>query len=127
MRVGEYAYVLMNGLQDSKSTPAVERGFQEALKKFKARLSSHERGSFQYTTLDDLRLALLQMQDRQARNFENRNLRRVQRFLEGFSQLGQVVEVFLNSADSVGFVWGPMKFILLVSRPQRPQIHTHCN
>lgn len=45
-----------------------------------------------------------------------KNLRRVQGILEGMEQLGKVVDIFLNTSEILAFVWGPMKFLLLVSR-----------
>lgn len=43
------------------------------------------------------------------------DLYRIQGCLEALKQLGQVVEIFVNVSDCVAFVWGPMKFLLLVS------------
>ena len=44
------------------------------------------------------------------------NLSRILGFLEAMNQFGKVVEVFLNTSDILAFVWGPVKFILLVRR-----------
>ena len=105
----------MNDVQPPKSASVVERGFRDALDKFKAPLSSQDRDRFQYTTLEDLQREVLKIQAKQAAKFESMNLRRVQAFLEAFGQFGEVIEVFLNSSEFVGFVWGPMKFLLQVS------------
>lgn len=43
-----------------------------------------------------------------------RNLSRILGFLEAMKQFGAVVEVFLNTSDILAFVWGPLKFLLLV-------------
>lgn len=43
------------------------------------------------------------------------NLTRIQRFLEGMEQLGKVIDIFLNTSEVLAFVWGPIKFLLLVS------------
>jgi hypothetical protein len=98
-------------------TSPVEKGFQECLQKFKARLSKREHDNFKLTTLGDLRQAILQIQNKQAARSESMNLPRVLGFLEGFKQFGQVVEVFLNSSEFVAFIWGPMKFLLQVCLP----------
>jgi len=103
------------------SLPA-ERGFREALKKFRARLSSREDARFEFTTLDELRRAVLQIQAKQAAKSESMNLPRIQAFLEGFRQFGEVIEVFLNSSVFVAFIWGPMKFLLLVRLPLSPEV-----
>ena len=42
------------------------------------------------------------------------NLSRIQSFLEAMNQFGKVVEMFLNVSEAVAFIWGPMKFLLLV-------------
>jgi hypothetical protein len=92
----------------------VEKGFQDALSKFKLRLSAREHTSFKFTTLKDLRQEILRIQAKQALKSECMNLTRVEAFVEGFRQFGEVVEVFLNTSEFVAFVWGPMKFILQV-------------
>ena len=91
-----------------------EKGFQDALSKFKLRLSAREHTSFKFTTLKDLRQEILRIQAKQALKSECMNLTRVEAFVEGFRQFGEVVEVFLNTSEFVAFVWGPMKFILQV-------------
>jgi hypothetical protein len=92
----------------------VEKGFQDALSKFKLRLSAREYTSFKFTTLKDLRQEILRIQAKQALKSECMNLTRVEAFVEGFRQFGEVVEVFLNTSEFVALVWGPMKFILQV-------------
>lgn len=39
---------------------------------------------------------------------------RITSFLEAMEQFGKVIEVFLNVADMLAFVWGPVKLLLLV-------------
>lgn len=107
----------MTTTQPKAVTSPVEKGFQECLKKFKARLSKREHDNFKLTTLEDLRQAVLQIQEKQAARSESMNLPRVLGFLEGFKQFGLVVEVFLNSSEFVAFIWGPMKFLLQVCLP----------
>jgi hypothetical protein len=92
----------------------VEKGFQDALSKFKLRLSAREYTSFKFTTLKDLRQEILRIQAKQALKSECMNLTRVEAFVEAFRQFGEVVEVFLNTSEFVALVWGPMKFILQV-------------
>lgn len=92
----------------------IEKGFQDALSKFKLRLSAREYTSFKFTTLKDLRQEILRIQAKQALKSECMNLTRVEAFVEGFRQFGEVVEVFLNTSEFVALVWGPMKFILQV-------------
>ena len=98
---------------------AAEKGFQEALKKFRVRLSDREDAEFQFTSLDDLRRALLKIQTKQAQRAAAMNLPRIQGILEAFRQFGQVIEVFPNSSNFVAYIWGPIKFLLQVSEPFR--------
>jgi hypothetical protein len=58
---------------------------------------------------------LLIVQRNQEARSETMNLARIQTCLEAMHQFGQVIEIFLNVSDAVAFVWGPMKFLLLVS------------
>ena len=48
------------------------------------------------------------------------NLARIKSCLEAMHQFGKVIEIFVNVSDAVAFFWGPMKFILLVSRSRDP-------
>jgi beta-phosphoglucomutase-like phosphatase (HAD superfamily) len=104
---------------ESQGSPApsaaVERGFQEALDKFKTRLTREERESFRFATLDDLTRTARKIQAEQAERSAAMHLPRIRAFLEALKQFGEVVEVFLNSSEIVAFVWGPMKFLLQVS------------
>ncbi|OJJ43210.1 hypothetical protein ASPZODRAFT_103600 [Penicilliopsis zonata CBS 506.65] len=89
--------------------------FQEALQKFKARLKADEEKKFKFTTLDDVRRTVQQIQQQQERTKTMQNMTRIMGFLEAVDQLGKVVDVFLNASSFIAFVWGPVKFLLLVS------------
>jgi hypothetical protein len=56
----------------------------------------------------------MQIQKEQEERREMMDLARIQSFLEAMHQFGKVVEVFLNVADALAFVWGPMKLLLQV-------------
>ena len=90
------------------------QAFSQALTAFRTRLSAEELDTFKTTTYDDLVDELVQLQRQQEKKKEMMNLSRIQSFLEGMHQLGKVVEVFLNVNEVVCFVWGPVKFLLLV-------------
>jgi hypothetical protein len=62
---------------------------------------------------------LVQLQQKQEKNKEMVNMARIQAFLEGMQQLGKTIEVFLNVHEVVCFIWGPIKFLLLVRRFSR--------
>lgn len=95
----------------------IEKELEKKLGEFRKRLSKQEDATFKFTTLNQLRAAVRDTQEKQASKGEAMNLTRIQRFLEAFNQFGSIIEVFLNSSEFVAFVWGPMKFLLQVRAP----------
>jgi hypothetical protein len=91
--------------------------FSQALTAFRTRLSADELTTFKSTTYTTLVQEITQLQQQQEKKKAMMNLSRIQSFLEGMHQLGKVVEVFLNVNEVVCFVWGPVKFLLLVRSP----------
>ena len=89
--------------------------FEQTLAKFKSRLTKKELENFEFSSLNDVQMILLKIQEEQNRQKGMMNLARIQRFLEAMEQYGQVIEVFLNASSILCFVWGPMKFCLQVS------------
>lgn len=69
---------------------------------------------FRNTTYKDLCWQIELIQQKQEARKNMMNLARIRSFLEAMEQFGKVIEVFLNLADMVAFIWGPMKFLLLV-------------
>jgi hypothetical protein len=107
----------------SPTPPAVtQNGFERALKGFQARLTSSERAQFDVATLDDLKVTILTIQAEQRARKGMMHMGRIQSFLEAMEQFGKVIEVFLNTANMLAFVWGPIKLLLLVClfRPAIP-------
>lgn len=92
--------------------------FKKALDSFRTRLSADELRDFKSTTYVTLVADLVMLQQQQEKKKEMMNLSRIQAFLEGMQQLGKIVEVFLNVNEVVCFVWGPVKFLLLVRSPR---------
>jgi hypothetical protein len=84
------------------------------LASFTSRLTKKELEDFQFSTLGDVQVAIIAIQEEQGRRKAIMNLTRVQRFLEAMDQYGKVIEVFLNTSSVLCFVWGPMKFCLQV-------------
>jgi hypothetical protein len=94
------------------SNPAA--AIDEALSKFRARLTVKEQADFQSTTLKDVRETIAQIQIDQDNRKAMRDMARIQSFLEAMEQLTGVIEVFLNVSNFVAFIWGPIKFLLQV-------------
>jgi hypothetical protein len=88
--------------------------FQSAMRKFKARLTGDNLVDFQNTTYEQLCQRISQIQQDQEGSKIMMNMRRLQSCLEAMHQFGEIIEVFLNVSDAIAFVWGPMKFIILV-------------
>jgi hypothetical protein len=88
--------------------------FQKALLKFQNRLDPNEQKDFQFTSLEDVRKLILNIQAKQRTEKRVINLNRLKRFLEGMEQFGKVIETFLNTNQFVAVVWGPVKFLLQV-------------
>jgi hypothetical protein len=102
-----------NNIFEHNMTPIADP-FQDAWKEFSIRLSKEELEDFQFSSIDDVRLALKSIQDEQGRRGTMMHLPRIRAFLEAMEQYGKVIEVFLNASSILCFVWGPMKFCLLV-------------
>lgn len=89
-------------------------GFQRALKGFESRLKPSEKAQFKATTLDDLKVTILAIQSEQRYRKKMMHMGRIISFLEAMEQFGKVIEVFLNVAEMLAFIWGPVKLLLLV-------------
>lgn len=89
------------------ATPDVEKEFQDVLRAFKkqANLTSEEEDEFRFTTIQDLQSAILRIRGEQWTDRRLRALNRLDPILKTLQQYGQVVEVFVNAADMVAFIW----------------------
>ncbi|KAH0562509.1 hypothetical protein GP486_002801 [Trichoglossum hirsutum] len=90
-------------MTESFSTP--DTSFRRVLEQFKATLSQDDREDFGLSTLDDLKLEILAIQEKQASEKKMKNSARLKSFLEAMEQYDEVVKVFLNTADILAFVW----------------------
>jgi len=88
--------------------------FQSTVASFRSRLTKAELDEFKFCSLEDVQKTIVDIQARQDKRRETRNLSRILGFLEAMTQFGTVVEVFLNTSEILAFVWGPLKFLLLV-------------
>ena len=99
----------------ASSSPKLDDIFQNAITSFEAALTEKQRREFQGCSLKDVEDTIRGIESRLASQRKQRNMRRIAKFVEGMSQLGKVIEVFVNCDVTVAFVWGPIKFVLLVS------------
>jgi hypothetical protein len=85
--------------------------FENALIKFRASLTEKQRRDFATCTLKDVQTAIDEIQVRLGSQRRLRNMKRIAKFIEAMTQLGQVVEVFLNVGNTVAFVWVSTKLL----------------
>lgn len=88
--------------------------FQDAVASFSRRLTQEEINDFNFSSLEDVLVAVEEIQDAQGRRRDMMHLARIKRFLEAMSQYGEVIAVFLNASPILCFVWGPVKLCLQV-------------
>jgi hypothetical protein len=94
---------------------SLDAAFQVAVTSFAAGLTDKQRRQFQGCSLKEVEDTIRGVEARLASQRQQRNMQRVSKFLEGMDQLGKVIEVFVNCDSTVAFIWGPIKFVLLVS------------
>lgn len=83
-----------------------ESAFSRVLSAFQSRLSPQDINRFRFTTYEDLKLFITDIQKEQAQRRGFRNLNRIRPFLNGLEQYGKVIEVFVNAKpDILAFVW----------------------
>jgi hypothetical protein len=108
--------IRLHGLRQFPSDmAAIDESFKQVLEDFKKRLKPEEEAKFAITTIFDLKEAAQNLEEKQRRSKTAQNLKRIDPFLQAMAQFTDVIEVFLNTSSIVCFVWGPMKFLLLVS------------
>ncbi|KAF2190709.1 hypothetical protein K469DRAFT_733387 [Zopfia rhizophila CBS 207.26] len=89
----------------------MDTSFENALVKFRASLTENQRRDFAPCTLKDVQTAIEDIQVRLGSQRRLRNMKRVAKFIEAMTQLGQVVEVFLNVENTVAFVWAASTWV----------------
>jgi len=83
----------------------MDDSFENALTKFRASLTEKQRRDFAHCTRNDVEKAIDDIQVRLGSERRLRNMKRIAKFIEAMSELGKVVEVFLNVGNLVAFVW----------------------
>jgi mRNA degradation ribonuclease J1/J2 len=90
--------------------------FSGVLQRWRTRLTEKEQKDYESTSLNVLKNSIIQIQNRLEATKDSQNMNRIRKFLEAMEQLGKVIELFANSSVYVAFIYGPVKFILMVSR-----------
>lgn len=79
--------------------------FGRVLAPFKATLTPDEAEDFGFVTLEVLKQTVADLQVEQGSGGRLQNLRRLDAFLEAMEQYDKVVQIFLNAADLLTFIW----------------------
>ncbi|ORY19419.1 hypothetical protein BCR34DRAFT_128195 [Clohesyomyces aquaticus] len=108
----------------STATSAGTAIFNRVLHEFQHELTKDEVDDFNFITADDLKKSVYQMQEEQKSKKRMQNLSRVSAFVEAMDQFDKVIQVFLNTTNYLGFVWGPAKFMLLVAGSYSDALNT---
>ncbi|KAK5631888.1 hypothetical protein RRF57_007602 [Xylaria bambusicola] len=74
-------------------------------------MKEKQRRDFAPCTLKDVQIAIDEIQVRLGSQRRLRSMKRITKFIEAMTQLGQVVEVFLNVESVVAFVWAASTWV----------------
>lgn len=78
---------------------------REAFEKLKASISSEDARDFHSTTLQDVRSAVLKIEQQQAQRQSLRNMRRIEPFLKFMETYARVIEVCCQGFSPMAWVW----------------------
>ncbi|KAI1358262.1 hypothetical protein F5Y08DRAFT_333252 [Xylaria arbuscula] len=95
----------------------IESQLRQAVEDFKtsSNLSRDELRDFSATTFTQIESVIASIQQKQAQSRRLMYMRRLEPFLKTMAEYGKVVEVFGNISPLVAFIWGPMKFLIMIS------------
>jgi len=82
--------------------------FQTVVSNFRSRLTKAELDDFKFSSLKDVQQTIVDIQARQDKRGETRNLSRILGFLEAMNQFGTVVDVFLNTSEITSLLFGDL-------------------
>ena len=90
--------------------------FEAALRAFKDSLSPQEALEFEFATPQDVYREIDRIQKEQETKGLLRNMKRLKPFMDGLTRFSGVIEQFVAMKPAfLGFIWGPVKFLLNVS------------
>ncbi|CAD6594213.1 MAG: hypothetical protein ASARMPREDX12_008428 [Alectoria sarmentosa] len=92
--------------------------FDAAVKDFQDELLDRDQFDFRgIETIDDVYKEIDRIQEEQGRNGMLRNMKRIEPFLACLEQYSEVLDTFVQAkANVLALIWGPIKFLLQVSR-----------
>ncbi|KAH7165444.1 hypothetical protein EDB81DRAFT_253192 [Dactylonectria macrodidyma] len=89
--------------------------FTRSLEKFRQELSDDQKQQFSTTGLEEVKRAMQQIQDQIGPDKKLRNFTRLKKFFEGMKQMEELVKIFLQVHEVVAFIWGPIKFVMMIA------------
>ncbi|KAL8303462.1 hypothetical protein RB597_005051 [Gaeumannomyces tritici] len=90
--------------------------FRRVSDAFKADLTPQELDYFQSSRLEDVQHALSRVQSEQEAKGSLRFLRRIEPFVNTMLEYSKVVEVFINVEETMALIWGPLRFMLMMTK-----------
>jgi hypothetical protein len=82
-----------------------DTAFSRALERFRASLTKDQQEQFAGCNKAEVQKTINEIQNRHGSQRRQKNMRRVSKFVEGMSQLGKVLEIFVNADIFVAFLW----------------------
>ncbi len=96
--------------------PDGRRVIKSAFDTLKQAVTPNDLIDFESTTLEDVWKAAREIECEQSARTSLRNMRRIEPALRSLESYANCIEVFCQGFPFLSFVWGPIKFILLLAR-----------
>ncbi|KAF7855285.1 uncharacterized protein EAF02_011544 [Botrytis sinoallii] len=90
-----------------------------AFKRLKSSIFQQDAHNFASTELEDLWLAVRQIDSTQRQRQSGQNLRRIEPFLRGVEKYSKIVETLCNGTPYLSFIWAPIKLMLQIASHHR--------
>ena len=90
------------------NTPAAKgppQAFHDAFDRLKSIVTKDDARSFQSTTLQDVRIAALDLENQLGERQSLRNMRRIQPFLAGLERYASAVDTLCNGTPYLPWIW----------------------
>ncbi|KAI8947470.1 hypothetical protein F4801DRAFT_582374 [Xylaria longipes] len=93
-------------------SPQAKRTIQEAFASLEKTISPADSRNFANTTLQDVRLAAVRLEDQLAGRRCLRNMRRLEPLFKGLEHYAKVVDVLCNGTPYLPWIWAPITLVL---------------
>jgi hypothetical protein len=101
---------------------------QNAFERFASTVTQDDQRLFHNTELKDVRDEAMRIERQLRARRMQKNMARLDPFLQGMEHYSKVVEVLCNGTPYLSWIWAPLKLMLMVSYvPSHVQSVTHCD